>query len=168
MIGEIESALSCFNKCMYIVSTCHFVHHNNLEKYSRTMKIPSQCACANVRFLLRLSHTCISSIGVVCCKLFVCYAWNIHANSHKKTNICNMYSRQRWVQKTEVLHKRCLHTIHYSILKFGGSIWQENLTNDFVIPHFLYLGKNISVINLPNSFSPQLFVPYSTYMIKKS
>ena len=33
--------------------------------------------------------------------------------------------------------KKLMHTIHYSILIFGGSVWQENLANDFVIPHFL-------------------------------
>ena len=31
MTSETESALSYFNRCACIVSTCHFVHHENLE-----------------------------------------------------------------------------------------------------------------------------------------
>ena len=159
-------------------------------------KFPSQCARASIRFLLRLSHTCISSIGVLydtssstypMCKLVsmlpnIYYLSSLHSVLQATRILCLKYTCARTEKQTsatytlgrggskntEVLHKRCFHTIHYSTIKFGSSIWQENLAdnilvNAFVIPHSLYLGKNILVINLPNLFSHQIFVPYSTW-----
>jgi len=118
-------------------------------------KFPSQCARASIRFLLRLSHTCISSIGVLydtssstypMCKLVsmlpnIYYLSSLHSVLQatrilclkytcartKKTNICNMYSTQRWVQKN---WGAAQEVFPYHPLQHN-KIWQFYLTGKF-------------------------------------